>query len=1541
MIRTIFRTLVSVVYGVLIIQLAGFTNLANAAASSTSCQDVIPNTSYKYFDTLSYFTAFNGKTYAISKSALGGTTPAANYFAMDAGVTYEYSQGGQDLNSLKYKLNLGVYGTARPVSITNQTTLDFIKKRYGRFLGTSATANSTYINAWKEYGDATFSTLAGTALPFSNFQAPPASTSSPEGIVMGADGWFSAAINGTRTSQIVEFDGEMDCSTKFIDPSSAVVPPVCANGQTLVNNACVCPVGQKMINGFCQVPPAGVNDLMCGQDLNLDGFVDPAEMSNCYTTPQGNFCPVGSLDCTATYQLAMCPQGSTLNTTRNMCQVDPTAQCPSGYTWDTSIDKCVVAPPCPEGGIFNSVTDRCEKIVNNVCPSGYTYDATRDVCAMSVSCETGATFAASRDRCETSPAWDCPTGYTYNAVSAKCEASPYCPPGTMYNTSRDRCESSLGVCPSGYSYNTVLDKCVVSVVCPNGGVLNSANNQCELTSGISCPGTFNYNSTTGKCEQAPTCASPGSYNSTYDLCLAAVSGITCPSGYVWNAGYNTCIASPSCVGGSYNPGTNRCEVGLTYSCPDPSYGYNASTGRCEKAPSCSGGSYNSTYDRCLLPMTPGCTSGYSFNPDRNRCEYQPPTCPSGSTYNAVLDNCTITPSTTTGYTQSTGPLTITKYEARGHLATSISDYKTTSTGLLDVTQYVFGISNGQVVLNSFCAWGGNGNGGCEFPDWNYSRSRKLIATQTRSGNTLSVTLDLYASVEYCPDASPVYYDPYSGSPYCIAPPAWTTCYDPYAGSYSCFVSTNYPPSYAYTSFVEHSSSAMADISEFIKCPTGYNISTPLNAASCTQVLTLWGNATGITDCSNPATYACTNSVQACPSGTSMNAQGSCTIANPTCTGGNFNGANDVCWANYSTTCPTGMSYDSVIGFCTASATCSNGLLDGIKDVCYQTATAGCPGGYTQLGSICIANAACLSPGSLDGNIDYCTTGASFSCPAGYSYSTTYGQCYQTADCGIGGLNATTDKCETSYTRTCSTGYTLNGTICQESPSCPSGGSYNSTLKICDGGSNVCASPSLLDSAVDVCYQQTSCGTGGALNGATDKCEATATVNCSGWSWDFTIGACFSSPVCNLGAYNATANECQATITRDCGTYLWDAASAQCLKPIVCPQDSSFSLNSSIKYDGTLDICVSDTVHNCVNGTTYNGLPILKCEAVPVCQGAVAYDPATHSCYMGQDTCPLGNQYKCMTGSGVPKCSANVCGDVASSALNEVTKLDDNMYQDDGKRDADGNCIGQLYIFNGKPSRCRPPGLTVGLINNCCESDTIIPEDMGSNIQTAVSTVQTLYDVGTVAYYSYQLYTGAMTTIEVGQQIADAGIAVSEAISASIEAISAGAEMATVLTESISAYCSALVASPAFIIGIVVMVVMKVLMGKGCDKTDIQTGSGVASKQCHYIGDYCEKKTFFGCIQKAKGYCCFNSKIGRIIHEQGRPQLNAFQPAGNWGNPAAGNCRGFTPEEFSALNFSTIDLSEYFEDVTKDLDNKLQGAKAKAEEQIKQRYEQLK
>lgn len=81
--------------------------------------------------------------------------------------------------------------------------------------------------------------------------------------------------------------------------------------------------------------------------------------------------------------------------------------------------------------------------------------------------------------------------------------------------------------------------------------------------------------------------------------------------------------------------------------------------------------------------------------------------------------------------------------------------------------------------------------------------------------------------------------------------------------------------------------------------------------------------------------------------------------------------------------------------------------------------------------------------------------------------------------------------------------------------------------------------------------------------------------------------------------------------------------------------------------------------------------------------------------------------------------------------------------------------------------------------------------------------------------------------------------------------------------------------------------------------------------CHRIGTYCSKRdpVFGKCLVKKTSHCCFNSKLARIFHQQGRAQLGI-----SWGSASSPNCRSFTLEELSRIDFSKFDYEELFDDM---------------------------
>lgn len=565
-----------------------------------------------------------------------------------------------------------------------------------------------------------------------------------------------------------------------------------------------------------------------------------------------------------------------------------------------------------------------------------------------------------------------------------------------------------------------------------------------------------------------------------------------------------------------------------------------------------------------------------------------------------------------------------------------------------------------------------------------------------------------------------------------------------------------------------------------------------------------------------------------------------------------------------------------------------------------------------------AQISCPSTGAFVANPDLCYKDALKDCPAGYTYVAANNRCEERPQCSAGTVyNDSSNKCE--WTATYEAIYTPPVDPCWCYSYGETTGSWgNGVMGIGTwgaGGECVAVQVNGPEEWVLLgpqCPGNYSCTSGGTLSGT--ACIVTNQVN----------------PTCPGGDFQDNG------LTGDV-----------CFTPynLVC-NDPAFV----VQVPGQPDQCQSPAIHNCPAGTTWIGLPVAKCEAVPICNQGI-YIPQANSCYNNQQTCPFDATFQCFqklgdtteSQPGVPMqyCSPFLCVD-SKTAPNAASPMDESYYQNDGPKDEDGNCLGTIYIFSAKPSRCRPPGLVVGMINDCCEpGGQVMDEDTGGNIQTAVSAVKTLYNVGTVAYATYLASTGSEGMVAAGEMAVQQGGVVSNAIAASMEAIAQGANAATAFGEGLTTFVSGMMTSPAIIVGIVVMVAMKVIMGGGCDAGDIQTTMARDSGLCHYVGDFCYKKwALVGCTQQARGYCCYNSKLARIIAEQGRPQLTVFGPDGGWGTANAPNCRGFTPEEFQSIDFNRIDLTEYYTVLEKDLGDKLTGAQNKVKDVIQNKVQQV-
>jgi conjugal transfer mating pair stabilization protein TraN len=97
----------------------------------------------------------------------------------------------------------------------------------------------------------------------------------------------------------------------------------------------------------------------------------------------------------------------------------------------------------------------------------------------------------------------------------------------------------------------------------------------------------------------------------------------------------------------------------------------------------------------------------------------------------------------------------------------------------------------------------------------------------------------------------------------------------------------------------------------------------------------------------------------------------------------------------------------------------------------------------------------------------------------------------------------------------------------------------------------------------------------------------------------------------------------------------------------------------------------------------------------------------------------------------------------------------------------------------------------------------------------------------------------------------------------------------------------------------------------CDQAEQILAMKKDNRLCHTVGSYCSVKIpIIGtCVQTTQTYCCFNSRLARILNEQGRAQI-----ARSWGAPKSPDCSGFTVAQLQSLDFARMDLTEFYAEI---------------------------
>lgn len=1187
-------------------------------------------------------------------------------------------------------------------------------------------------------------------------------------------------------------------------------------------------------------PGESAADYICGADLNQDGDTDDkGELQGCWNTDDGGtLCPIKTGGCTATYTPVECPDGGTLNTSTDRCELAGGVSCPSGYAYNTTSAVCTQSPTCPGSGTLDKSKDVCYRSIQ--CPSGYRYHSGYSVCVKNPTCPWGGSYSGTFDRCTALPTFTCPSGYTYNYSTGRCVGGYACPAtgsatGVDYGLVNSTNKGYICVdyatkhCPSGYNLvdywcedcddegdpRCTRDK---KDDCRDGGVYNPATGKCEKTITTTIPEGYVLDSGTGAYLGAPVCPGGTSYNKTTNVCEGTLSSYECPAGYTAKADFTGCeaVKCPEASTFVYSSSGSYCKSSATINCPS---GFTFSGGYCTKDPSCEANAvFNSGSNKCVYDALYGCPIGYSYNKTTGRCE-RDPVCPDGSVYDKTIDRClSLTPASascplgsyscsTAGSCTKTYPcdtgfqsMEICAQNCDGNCESYCNSDALSAFGdifWVGTAEQWFGITGvegswdslvfygkdenfsnievGRVVMNG-CFFTGKAEYFTKYGDNCSSTSWGLSGIQA-SGNTLT-----FYGGECGVNAGSIIIE---------------GCYINAAQSIGDFDLTRIIGSGASLTLYGGSSGNQL-LTTIGLCQYGWKCPTCAKTAACAYacpdvdyLLTNDHRCVKFAECpENGALSTQLDKCEAvalieCPSGYA--AVGSECRKDPTCpAGSSFNGTINKCVSITGITCQVdGLVYDQKLGYCTASAVCPTG-------------------------------------GTSDGNnLNTCTAGFFIAeCPAGSTYDNTTGKC-KASPTGHGVLDGTLDKYVFYPTgsSSCEPGWTYINGKCQKDPVCMGDGAWTllktgqwTSAYRCEAsaGSYSCSQSGYTYSSYTYsswtywgCTKPISCTSNEDVVNARCVSQTAVKVTCPNkYAYDQTVlyfWGCATEAVCETGTLDKNINYCKLDGASLCPSgYTLKTTTSRCEAPPPCTAPGA--------YSSTMDICTAQANYDCPMGYTYlSGV----CYRLPDCPNGT-YNKSTKSCYEGFNTCTLGD-YPCYTYKGERLCSPYACVDQANPTVTNTLQSDLTSPEDDGTLDEKGNCEGQFYVLSGTAGECRTSG-TQTLFKNCCNTSNAM--------------------------------------------------------------------------------------NPMF-----------------CDVSkEGAVAQKVAQNMCHYVGTYCsEEWALIGCVQSKKVYCCFNSKLARIINEQGRNQLKSFQPD-VWGTPENPVCRGFTPEEFQMLDFSKIDLSEFFEDI---------------------------
>lgn len=1238
--------------------------------------------------------------------------------------------------------------------------------------------------------------------------------------------------------------------------------------------------------------------------------------------------------------------------------------CGNGYVYNVASNTCVsTQPSCPTGYVYNPAQGRCT--TEPLCSTG-TYSATSNDCAylLPVTFSGGSSFvqdtyysggivgAGTTLNFMTCTEWGHESGlcdrsvvgsqvmvanttltgsvgsgpttritsagnkiYFYTCVSADPESGACLTDGVSWTLTASGSvifsgggaitQSITGITGSGntisFYYCSTRDSESGNCLATTPVVITASGGTTAHTT-ASCPGAGVLDVNNDKCWVAPSfsshaaACSAGQLDFVKDVCFLPATP-PCPTGMSPD-GTGQCVASVTCTNGTLNTAANLCTQSTTTTCPSgtswdgatcsvsascPS-GTVLSNGVCLATATCPGGALLAD-GQCVAPVNstqnPPCPAGMTApapqlcvaNPtcpadtswDGTKC-ISPPVCPSGTTYSTATGTClAVTPPT----------MTCPSFDfAYNTSSGSCEKSPSCPAGIFDpaldlcTASYTVPCSTpGYTYVNGRCE---------KTPACTIGFTYNFATNMCEKGSNYSYPATNSATmckVETTPGGTYASFILKTSGieAFRTTTPPGTTVYGTWTDMNYCNKGTTGADGVRYRFTFDSQCNITYVLKEYSSCYLVLTITDPYMPG----VFPMPPGTTG-TYFSNISPLALT-----CPNGGTL--VGNQCVVNtfeqqpPDCASLDF--ARDVCFQPAMPPCPAGLVYNAAFGLCTVAPGCTGGTLDPTANLCTQIPTIVCPTNTAWDGNACSASAGCASGAVLNNGVcqaaGVCPPGttltdgicsSSLSCPAGSTLAAD-NKCVIDPLCASGAtlVNGT---CQQAASPECPANYNVDGTVCHQPPFCQTG-TYAAAADTCFAGGNPCPAGYTINKVADVCSKVPLCPAGGgydALVSNTCKAEVAYTCQVPGFSYDSGNGSCWDLADCGQANLNAELDVCQVSATPDCAAKSWDPIEEVCHTLATCSQAGIYSLaNQQCEVAPGADC--GDWVLNATNK---------QCEESPLCPEPPNYPLANSIGFdAGMDKCTATAMHEdCLPGYMYQPLPVGMCEKpitCSQGVYDPVTDTCPSIW----------NCpLGSQYacadIGSGSP-QCSPFA--------CADPSTdTTPEE---SADTLAYTDDGTVDENGQCNGLWMLFNGK------GQECLPPG-----------------------WKTSFFDCCDSDEDSFLFI-------------KKVCNEEAYEVALARDAGRTHYVGSYCKKKVFLiGCVQRAKVFCVFNSKMGRIIQEGCRPQLKDFGPSGGWGSAKSPNCVGLTPEQFQSCDFGKIDFSEMQSDFAPNLNNvapSVQGA----------------